>query len=97
MMQRLTDGYRRLRGLSWPAGYPIAQFPNPPLIIGLAALGARYLATGAVADVLAAVGYVFIAIWAYLELTAGVNMFRRALGLAGLAYIVVIIAQRFGA
>jgi hypothetical protein len=40
---------------------------------------------------------VFIAIWAYLELTAGVNMFRRALGLAGLAYIVVIIAQRFGA
>ena len=49
------------------------------------------------ADVLAAVGYVFIAIWAYLELTAGVNMFRRALGLAGLAYIVVIIAQRFGA
>ena len=63
----------------------------------LVALGARYLATGAVADVLAAVGYVFIAIWAYLELTAGVNMFRRALGLAGLAYIVVIIAQRFGA
>jgi len=96
MMQRLIDGYRHLRGLSWPTGYPIAQFPNPPLIIGLAALGARYLATGAVADVLAAVGYLFIAIWAYLELTAGVNMFRRALGLAGLAYIVVIVAQRFG-
>ena len=96
MMQRLTDSYRHLRGLSWPAGYPIAQFPNPPLIIGLAALGARYLATGAVADVLAAVGYVFIAIWAYLELAAGANMFRRALGLAGLAYIVVIVAQRFG-
>ena len=97
MMQRLTDGYRRLRGLSWPAGYPIAQFPNPPLIIGLVALGARYLASGTWADALAAIGYVFIAIWAYLELTAGVNMFRRALGLAGLAYIVVIIAQRFGA
>jgi hypothetical protein len=95
-MPRFIDGYRRLRGLSWPAGYPIAQFPNPPLIIGLVALGARYLATGVVADVLAAVGYVFIAIWAYLELTAGVNMFRRALGLAGLAYIVVIVAQRFG-
>lgn len=96
-MQRFTDAYRRLRGLSWPAEYPIAQFPNPPLIIGVVALGARYLATGSVADVLAAIGYVFIAIWAYLELTAGVNLFRRALGLAGLAYIVVIIAQRFGA
>jgi hypothetical protein len=97
MTQRLTDGYRRLRGLSWPADYPIAQFPNPPLLIGLAALLARYLATGAVADALAAVGYVFIAIWAYLELTAGVNMFRRAVGLAALAYVVVVIAQRFGA
>jgi hypothetical protein len=96
-MQRFIDGYRRLRGMSWPADYPIAQFPNPPLIIALVALGARYLATGAAADVLAAIGYVFIAIWAYLELTAGVNMFRRAIGLAGLAYIVVIIAQRFGA
>lgn len=96
-MQRITHAYRRLRGLSWPAAYPIAQFPNPPLIIGLVALGARYLATGSVADVLAAIGYVFIAVWAYLELTAGVNMFRRALGLAGLAYIVIVIAQRFGA
>ena len=35
--------------------------------------------------------------WAYLELTDGVNLFRRAIGLAGLVYIVVIIAQRFGA
>lgn len=96
-MQRFVDGYRRLRGLSWPAQYPIAQFPNPPLIIGLVALGARYLASGTWADALAAIGYVFIAIWAYLELTAGVNLFRRALGLAGLAYIIVIIAQRFGA
>lgn len=96
MMQRLRSGYRRLRGLSWPASYPIAQFPNPPLIIGLLALGARYLASGVWADVLGAIGYVFIAIWAYLELTSGVNPFRRVLGLAGLAYIVVVIAQRFG-
>ena len=96
-MQRLIDGYRRLRSLSWPADYPIAQFPNPPLIIGLVALGARYLVSGTWADALAAIGYVFIAIWAYLELTAGVNLFRRAIGLAGLAYIVTVIAQRFGA
>jgi len=96
-MHRLIAGYRRLRGLSWPKDYPIAQFPNPPLLIGLVALGLRYLASGTWADALAAIGYVFIAIWAYLELTAGVNLFRRAIGLAGLIYIVVVIAQRFGA
>ncbi len=96
-MHRLTEGYRRLRGMSWPPGYPIAQFPNPPLLIGLVALGLRYLASGTWADALAAIGYVFIAVWAYLELTAGVNLFRRVLGLAGLIYIVVVIAQRFGA
>jgi hypothetical protein len=96
-MQRWRDGYRRVRGLSWPEAYPIAQFPNPPLIIGLLALGLRYLASGAWADALSAVGYVFIAIWAYLELTDGANAFRRVLGIAGLAYIVVVIAQRFGA
>lgn len=94
-MRGLIEGYRRMRGLSWPAGYPIAQFPNPPLLIGLAALGLRYLVSGTAADVCAAIGYVFIAVWAYLELTAGVNMFRRVLGAAGLAYVVFAIAQRF--
>lgn len=89
--------YRRLRRWQWPQQYPIAQFPNPPLIIGLVALGLRYLASGAWADALGAIGYVFIGVWAYLELTAGVNMFRRVLGAAGLAYVVFAIAQRFAA
>ncbi|MBM3635128.1 MAG: hypothetical protein FJW99_07565 [Actinobacteria bacterium] len=88
--------YRRLRQWRWPRNYPIAQFPNPPLIIGLVALGLRYLASGTWADALGAIGYAFIAIWAYLELTAGVNLFRRVLGLAGLAYVVFAIVQRFG-
>ncbi|MGA0069409.1 MAG: hypothetical protein ACO3PB_08150 [Miltoncostaeaceae bacterium] len=95
-MQPLITAWKRLRGWSWPRDYPIAQFPNPPLIIGLVALGLRYLAVGAWADVLGAIGYVFIGAWAYLELTAGVNLFRRVLGLAGLAYVIVAIAQRFG-
>ena len=92
-MQALIATWKRLRGWSWPRDYPIAQFPNPPLIIGLVALGLRYLASGTWADVLGAIGYVFIGVWAYLELTAGVNMFRRVLGLAGLAYIVVAITR----
>jgi len=94
-MRGPAESLRRLRGWSWPTRYPIAQFPNPPLIVGLVALGLRYVVPGAWADVLAAVGYVFVAVWAYLELTAGVNMFRRVLGAGGLAYVIVVIAQRF--
>ena len=92
-MRGVMGAWRRLRGWSWPREYPIAQFPNPPLIIGLVALGLRYLASGTWADALGAIGYVFIGVWAYLELTAGVNLFRRVLGLAGLAYIVVAITR----
>lgn len=96
-MQSLLSAYRRARRLSWPAAYPIAQFPNPPLIIGLLALGLRYLAAGTAADVLGAVGYLFIGVWAYLEVTDGVNAFRRVLGMAGLAYVVYAVAVRFAA
>jgi hypothetical protein len=91
------EGLRRLRDWSWPARYPIAQFPNPPVIIGLVALGLRYVVTGAWVDVFAAVGYVFVSVWAYLELTAGVNLFRRILGAGGLGYVIVVVAQRFAA
>jgi hypothetical protein len=77
---------RRLRNWSWPESYPIAQFPNPPLVVGLVALGLRAVAPEDWANVLGAIGYVFIGVWAYLELTAGVNLFRRILGAAGIAY-----------
>jgi len=88
---------RRLRNWSWPESYPIAQFPNPPLVVGLVALGLRAVAPEDWANVLGAIGYVFIGVWAYLELTAGVNLFRRILGAAGIAYVIVAIAQRFTA
>ena len=96
-MGQARDIYRRLRGWSWPAGYPIAQFPNPPLIIGLVALGLRWFSSGAWADALGAIGYVLIGVWAYLELAHGVNLFRRVLGAAGIAYVIYAIAVRFGA
>lgn len=59
------------------------------------ALGLRYLASGASADALGAIGYVFIGVWAHLELMAGVKLVRRVLGRAGRAYVIVAIAQRF--
>ena len=46
---------------------------------------------------LCAASIVVIGVWAYLELTAGVNLFRRALGVAGLAYVIYAIAARFAA
>lgn len=92
-MERVRWIWVRARGWSWPAGYPIAQFPNPPLIIGLLALGLRYAASGPGADILAITGYSFIGAWAYLELTDGVNLFRRVLGAAGLVYVLVAIAR----
>lgn len=90
----MIDGLRRLRGWSWPREYPIAQFPNPPLIVALVALALRYATSGAWSDAFAAIEYVFLGAWAYLELSSGVNAVRRVLGAAALVYVVVAVAQR---
>lgn len=69
----------------------IAQMPNLPLIVGLAALVLQYtlpsgkLQTGA--D-LVAFGALFT--WAWQEVFAGVNYFRRALGLIVLISIIAL-------
>jgi len=94
-MNGFIEGYKRLRGLSWPRQYPIAQFPNPPLIIALVAFALRWVTPESWTNALSAIGYVFLGVWAYLELAEGVNAFRRLLGAAGLVYVVVLIAQRF--
>ena len=91
----LARTYRRLRGWSWPRDYPIAQFPNPPLIAALVAFALRWITPGSWTNALTAVGYVFLAVWAYLELSAGVNIFRRLLGAAAMVYVIVLITQRF--
>jgi hypothetical protein len=93
-MNGFIEGYKRLRGLSWPRQYPIAQFPNPPLIIALVAFALRWITPESWTNALSAIGYVFLGVWAYLELTEGVNAFRRVLGAAGLAYIIVALVQR---
>lgn len=93
-MNVLIGGYRRLRGWSWPTQYPIAQFPNPPLIVALLAFALRWITPESWTNALSAIGYVFLGVWAYLELAEGVNAFRRVIGAAGLAYVIVAIAQR---
>lgn len=58
----------------------IWQMPNVWLWSWLAVTGLSLLFTGPLADILYWAGAVALAIWSYLEITTGVNYFRRALG-----------------
>ena len=72
-------------------GYTVAQFPNLPLGMALAGLFLSWvLSSGSTAHAVSrAVFYVGLAVWAWLELSDGVNGFRRVLGAVGLAWVVV--------
>ena len=92
----LGDIWRRgQRG--WPESFPLAQFPNPPLLAALGGSVVAALTEGAVHDYARAVFYVGLAAWAWEELAGGVNWFRRGLGAAGLVYVVVRVAADLGA
>jgi len=94
----IASQYRRLAALSWPKSFPIAQFPNPPLLLALAgSLMARLVESGAVHDWARATNEVGIAAWAWLELADGVNWFRRLLGFGGLIWLVAKLAAQLGA
>jgi hypothetical protein len=73
------------------------QFPNEPLIAAIVAgLAARYL-RGLGHDYAMAIEQLAIAIWAYEELTQGVNWFRRLLGLAFIIITVMTVAKALAA
>lgn len=67
----------------------IVQFPNKALTIALAASVVKMFATGRVHSVVTVVFYLALLVWAYLEITSGVNWFRRTLGWVVMIYIVV--------
>ena len=71
-------------------GYTIGQAPNLPLVVVIvAALIGRLSEQGSVANRIAdSVFFVSLGIWSYLETFAGVNAFRRVLGIAG--FVVVL-------
>ena len=69
----------------------IAQMPNLPLLVGLAATLLQFLLPSSKIQTgleLVAFGALFT--WAWQELFEGVNYFRRALGLIVLASIIVL-------
>jgi hypothetical protein len=78
--------------------YVVAQFPNAPLLVALgAAFASMLLDDGTTAaDVARAVFYVALTVWAYGEAADGVNGFRKVLGVGGLLFVVIRVAQGFG-
>ena len=75
-----------------PGGFVLAQWPNPPLWVALAAGLLGRFTDGLVHAYATAAFFMALTIWAYLEVTDGVNWFRRLLGAAGLIYVVVRMA-----
>jgi hypothetical protein len=78
--------------VGWPRRFPIAQFPNPPLLFAFAGLGLAAATGGTAHDAGRAVFAVGLAVWAWQELVSGVNWFRRLLGAGALVWLVVGVA-----
>ncbi len=84
---------QRLGALEFPKRFPIVQFPNPPLAAGLLAGVATDFTSGTTERYLQSISYLALAVWAYQELTEGVNWFRRLLGVAFVVLLVVRVAR----
>ena len=87
---------RRVIGFGFPRRFPIVQFPNLPLALAFVAGRAARELRGSAHLYATAVSYLAMAVWAYLELTAGVNWFRRLLGLAYVVIMVLRVAHALG-
>jgi hypothetical protein len=81
----------------WPSRYPLFQPPNPPLWLALAGWVVALPTDGSVHAYGRAVFYAGLAAWATGELTSGINAARRAMGAAGLLYVVVKVGAALGA
>jgi hypothetical protein len=79
--------------LGWPRRFPIAQFPNPPLLLAFAGWGLAALAGGTAHDAGRVVFTVGLAVWAGEEVVSGVNWFRRLLGVGAFVWIVAGLAS----
>lgn len=71
-----------------PKNFIIFQKPNPPLIIAATGFVVSKLTSGPIQQLARVVFTVAIIIWAYEEVTMGVNLFRKLLG----AVVLLIVA-----
>ncbi len=67
----------------------LAQTPNLPVAVGLVSMAAAYfIKAGLVHNLLAVIAFGALFTWAWLELFAGVNYFRRAIGAVALFMLI---------
>jgi hypothetical protein len=78
--------------VGWPRRFPIAQFPNPPLLLAFAGWGLAGESSGTAHEVGRAIFTLGLAVWAWEEAVSGVNWFRRLLGVGALIWIVASLA-----
>ena len=82
----MRDSWRRgQRG--WPARFPVAQWPNAPLLLALGGRAVAVMTDGPLHAYARAAFYAGLGAWAWEELVSGVNWVRRALGAGGLIYV----------
>jgi len=91
LARTISELWRRGQ-VGWPRRFPIAQFPNPPLLLAFAGWGLAAVAGGTAHDVGRAVFIVGLGVWAWGEAVAGVNWFRRLLGVGVFVWIVAGLA-----
>jgi hypothetical protein len=92
MRERWRRGKR-----GWPASFPVAQLPNAPLLVALGGWLVAAATHGSVHAYARSVFYAGLAAWAWEELVSGANWVRRALGAAGLIYVVAKVGATLGA
>ena len=76
----------------WPQRFPVAQFPNPPLLLAFAGWGLASESAGTTHDVGRALSSIGLTVWAWEEAVDGVNWFRHLLGVGALTWIVIRLA-----
>jgi hypothetical protein len=92
----LIAKYRWVRAFSWPRRFPLAQFPNDPLILAFVAGRVAGMLHGSGHDYASAVAYLAMIVWAYEELVHGVNWFRHLLGLVYVISTAVHLGRALG-
>ncbi len=89
----IAELWRRSQ-MGWPRRFPIAQFPNPPLLIASAGWGLAAESGGTPHEVGRAVFTLGLAVWAWEEAVSGANWFRRLLGAGALIWLVAGLAGK---
>jgi hypothetical protein len=78
--------------VGWPRGFPIVQFPNPPLLVAFAGWAFAAVASGTAHDAGRWAFTLGLGVWAWGEMTGGANWFRRLLGAGGLVWVAFALA-----